>query len=94
MVFHLNEPGVKGLQEFHVRLFEAGDDEVLGEFRKYYRDEDMEGEPKELGRWPLVVAAGDYRLEGDLITSTGPVAFTKKVALVDGRAISVYIDPN
>ena len=88
IVFRLRGPALPQLQELDVRLFEEGDDELLGEFRKYYQ----RGSEAPLGHWPLVVSEGDYRLECDLRSADGSFTVVMPVSLVDGEAVSVYIE--
>ena len=89
IVFRLRGPEIASLQELEVRLKEKGDNHILAEFRQYYEN----GSTKPLGRWPLVVSAGDYIVECDLRSADGVLSFTLPVELVDGDAVSVYIDP-
>jgi hypothetical protein len=88
IVFRLRGPALPELQEMEVRLFEAGDNEMLGEFRKYYEH----GSVEPLGRWPLVVSEGEYRLESELRSASGSFTQTLEVELVDGEAVSVYVE--
>jgi hypothetical protein len=88
IVFRLRGEPIADLQEMEVHLFEVGDDEPLGEFRKYYE----RGSVEPLGRWPLVVSEGDYRLEVEMRRASGSFRQTIKLELVDGQAISAYID--
>ena len=88
IVFRLRGPEMPALQELEVRLMEKGDDHVLAEFRQYYE----RGSKTPLGRWPLVVSEGDYIVECDLRSADGSMSFTLPVSLVDGEAVSVYID--
>lgn len=88
IVFRLRGSALPQLQELEVRLFEKGDDELLGEYRKYY----PKGPEAPLGRWPLVVSEGEYRLECELRSSDGTFTVTLPVKLVDGEAVSVYIE--
>ena len=88
IVFRLRGPQLPKLQELEVRLFEEGDDEVLGSFRKYYQ----KGSVEPLGNWPLVVSEGSYIVECDLRSSDGAFSQRLPVKLVDGQAVSVYID--
>ncbi len=88
LVFRFREVAPSGLRELEVRLYDGDSSEPLGEFRKYY-DGDQSG-PK--ARWPLVISAGTYRLEGILMSDEGAKEFERQVELVDGEAISVYLD--
>lgn len=90
IVFRLRGPEMPKLQEMEVRLFEKGEAEVLGSFRKYYEN----GSVEPLGNWPLVVSEGDYLLECDLISADGLATIKVPVKLVDGEAVSVYLDPH
>jgi hypothetical protein len=89
IIFRLRGPKLQTLQELEVRLLEDDSHELLGEFRKYYQD----GSTAPLGQWPLVVAEGSYLLECDLRSEGGSFTVTLPVKLVDGEAVSVYIDP-
>ena len=90
IVFRLRGPELTTLQAMEVRLVEKDEERaLLGEFRKYYES----GSTTPLGRWPLVISEGDYLVECDLHTAKGVVSLTLPVSLVDGDAVSVYIDP-
>ena len=90
IVFRLRGPAMPQLQELEVRLFEKGDAEVLGSFKKYYQD----GSVEPLGNWPLVVSEGDYIVECDMRSADGLSTVRLPVKLVDGEAVSVYLDPH
>jgi hypothetical protein len=89
IVFRLRGAGLAQLEELEVRLYEKGDDEMLGEFRKYYEH----GATEPLGRWPLVVSEGDYVLQCDLRSKDSSFSVTIPITLVDGEAVSAYIEP-
>jgi hypothetical protein len=88
IVFRLRGPELAHLQELDVRLFEKGDEHVLGNFRKYYEN----GSVEPLGNWPLVVSEGDYIVECDLRSTDGAFTVRIPVELVDGETVSVYIE--
>ena len=88
IVFRLRGAELPELQELEVRLFEKGESEVLGTFKKYYQS----GSVEPLGNWPLVVSEGDYMVECDLRFTDRLVTSKIPVTLVDGEAVSVYID--
>ncbi len=80
--------GLEQLEELEVRLYEKGDDELLGEYRQYYQH----GATSPLGRWPLVVSEGDYVLQCDLRSKDSSYSVTIPITLVDGEAVSAYIE--
>jgi hypothetical protein len=88
IVFTLRGPELETLQELEVRLYDGENDEAIGEFRQYFQ----KGSTAPLGRWPLVVAEGKYRVECDLRSEEGSFTVTLPVKLVDGEAVSVYIE--
>jgi hypothetical protein len=88
IVFRQRGAGLTQLEELEVRLYEKGDDEMLGEFHQYYQN----GAVDPLGRWPLVVSEGDYILECDLRSTDGSFSVTIPITLVDGDAVSAYIE--
>ncbi len=88
LVFRFRDVTPPGLRELEVRLYDGDASEPLGEFRKYYDGE----QAGPTARWPLVISAGTYRLEGILMSDAGARTFEREVELVDGEAISVYVD--
>lgn len=89
LVFRFQEQPPAGLVELQVRLFDEGEgDEPLGAFQKNYQD-GIEGPP---ARWPLVVSAGTYRIEGEIVTREQSYLFERDVKLVDGEALTIYLD--
>lgn len=68
------------LRELRVRLLEPTGPEVLGQFRKVYRTPPV----GDAGRWPLTTAAGDYRLELEVVTDDGASEYTRAIVLEDG----------
>lgn len=89
LVFRFRDPVTVELVELHVRLYEKGEGgEPTGTFRKYYQA----GQAGPEARWPLVISADTYRVEGEIITRNGPKPFETEVTLVDGEALSIYLD--
>ena len=89
LVFRFQDAVPGKLVELQVRLFERGDgSEPIGTFGKYYEN-GIVGAP---ARWPLVISAETYRLEGEITTSSGRFPFEREITLVDGEALSVYLD--
>ena len=86
LVFKLRQEPASGLQDLEVHLLDIETGDYLGRFTSRYERGSV------LGRWPLVVSAGDYIVEGELRGTSGTVAFSKQVSLVDGEAISVYLE--
>ncbi len=88
LVFRFKEAAPGGLMELQVRLFERGDaTEPIGTFSKFY-----DGTPGAPARWPLVISTGTYVLEGTIRTGSGTFPFEREITLVDGEALSVYLD--
>jgi|TARA_R110000868_G_scaffold177884_1_gene417038 hypothetical protein len=89
LVFRFRDPVPGELVELQVRLFDTEDNsEPIGTFSKYYEG-GATGAP---ARWPLVISAETYRLEGEIITSKGRFPIERKITLVDGEALSIYLD--
>jgi len=89
LVFRFRKAPTVELVELQVRLYEKGQSgELVGEFKKYYQG----GKPGPQASWPLVISAGRYRLEGEIVTGAGSRPVEKEVELVDGEAQSVYLD--
>ena len=89
LVFRFRDPVPGKLVELQVRLFEIGDrSEPIGTFSKYYEDGAL-GAP---ATWPLVISAERYRLEGEITTGIGSFPFEREITLVDGEALSIYLD--
>tara|TARA_R110002096_G_scaffold44526_6_gene120173 strand:- start:81356 stop:81745 length:390 start_codon:yes stop_codon:yes gene_type:complete len=89
LVFRFQDAVPGRLVELQVDLFErGGSSEPLGTFRKYYEN----GEVGAPARWPLVISAETYRLEGEITTDAGRFPFEREITLVDGEALSVYLD--
>ena len=83
--FELGEAA--GVESLEVRLFRGKESTPLGHFRKFYGDT---GGP--LAVWPLTVAPGPYRLEGELRTATGLRSFGQEVRLEDGHQTYVHLE--
>jgi hypothetical protein len=89
LVFRFRDPVAVELVELQVRLYEKGKSgEPIGTFRKYYQP--GQGGPE--ARWPLVISAETYRVEGEIVTREGRKPFEREVTLVDGEAQSIYLD--
>lgn len=78
---------VEGLEieELRARLYEKGGNEMIGQYRQRY----AKGQAG--ARWPMAVSAGEYRLEGEAILTSGARSFRGPVTLVDGKTISVHL---
>ncbi len=91
LVFRFRDAPKVQLVELEVRLYDEEptiESESLGQFTKYYED----GRAGAEARWPLVISAGDYWIGGEIRTAGKTVSFTREVTLVDGEALSVYLD--
>ncbi|MCP4446807.1 MAG: hypothetical protein GY811_15885 [Myxococcales bacterium] len=89
LVFRFRDAVPNKLVELQVRLYDPGEtSEPIGTFKKYYQD----GQAGPPAKWPLVISAGTYDLDGEIITETGRHAFEREVTLVDGEALSLYLD--
>ena len=88
LVFRLDASARKGVQEYEVRLFESGSTELIGQHRKQIHS----GTSNVRARWPLEVAAGDYRIEGEIWLSAQRVRFEQEIELIDGEVIVVNLE--
>ena len=89
LVFRFQSPVPVKLVELQVRLYEMDDsEEPVGTFQRYYH----QGGDGPEARWPLVIAADTYRIEGEILTSEGLKPFEREIVLVDGQAHSIYLD--
>ncbi len=86
LVFRL--PEASQVSELEVRLFEEDSTELVGQFKKHY----YQGEATAAAKWPLKVAAGAYRLEGEMRTTSSVVPFVQEVTLENDEAIVVHLD--
>ncbi len=89
LVFRFADPVPAALVELQVRLYEKGDgSEPIGTFGKFYPN----GKAGPPARWPLVISAETYRIEGEITTTEGRHPFEREVTLKDGEALSIYLD--
>ena len=86
LVFRL--PEGSQVSELEVRLFEEDSTELVGQFKKHY----YRGETAVAAKWPLKVAAGAYRLEGEMRTHSTVVPLVQAVTLENDETIVVHLD--
>lgn len=84
----LDEPG-EVARELEVRLYELDNNELLGNFRKYFPTDSGKGPD---ARWPLTVSEGTYRLEGELTSDLKVRSFARQITIGDEDVIIVYVD--
>lgn len=88
LVFRLASPQSRGVVGFEIRLFEKGSSELIGQFKQTYHA----GGSDAPARWPLKVAAGDYRVEGEIDIGAERLRFEQEVELTDHDVIVIHLD--
>lgn len=89
LVFKITNPEKHGVSDYEIRLFEEGSSEIIGQYRKQIH----RGSGDAPGHWPLQVASGDYRIEGEIRFGTDKrVDFDRPVTLENGDVIVVHLD--